>query len=219
MSLILNLETSTKNCSVSIAKNGVNIAYMEENTKIYNHSEKLHIFIQNILKIANIKISDIDSICVDKGPGAYSSLRFGTSSAKGLCISLGIPLLSMDSLSIMFYGIDKKKFDKYDLYISMIHAKNKYFYISLFDKNRNRIKSISKEIINNNFFEKINYKKCCIIGNYDLCFFSSLEKNFLSKKNFFIRKFPSASDMSYMSHVNFSNKNFHNIYNFSPVYL
>jgi len=94
MALILNLETATTNCSVSLAKAGKTIAIKEHDTPSYSHSEQLHVFIEEVLKEAYISLSDIDAIAVSKGPGSYTGLRIGVSAAKGLCFSLGIPLIS-----------------------------------------------------------------------------------------------------------------------------
>jgi tRNA threonylcarbamoyladenosine biosynthesis protein TsaB len=86
--MILNLETATTNCSLSIAKNGEIIALREDNGPNYSHSEQLHIFIEEALKGASLSFKDVSAIAVSKGPG----LRIGVSAAKGLCFSLNLPL-------------------------------------------------------------------------------------------------------------------------------
>nr|MBA3705815.1 tRNA (adenosine(37)-N6)-threonylcarbamoyltransferase complex dimerization subunit type 1 TsaB [Bacteroidota bacterium] len=87
MARILNLETATTVCSVSLAKDGELLAYKEQNGD-YSHSENLTLFIEDVLKQAELKLSDIDAVAVSKGPGSYTGLRIGVSTAKGLCYSL-----------------------------------------------------------------------------------------------------------------------------------
>lgn len=101
MALILNIETATKVCSVALAKDGKTIAVKEELGVQYIHSEKLTVFIEELIKESEFELNDLDAICVSKGPGSYTGLRIGVSSAKGLCYALKIPLLSLDSLSVL----------------------------------------------------------------------------------------------------------------------
>lgn len=215
MSLILNLETSTKNCSVNIAKKGISLIHVEECFDKHLHSEKLHTFIKYAMKISNIDLNNLSSICVSRGPGSYTSLRIGSSTAKGLCISLGIPLLSIDSLTIMIQKINNIK---NGFLIPMIHAKSNSFYTCLFNESKKKLGAISIKEIDKNFFKKntIENKKVYILGNVDFLktkFF--LEKNFV----FLSKRYPSAMDMSNISYIRFREKKFHDVENFSPFYL
>ncbi len=101
MALILNIETSTKVCSVSLALNGKTIKTIEEEGQQYIHSEKLTLFIEQLFKTTEYKMQDLSAIAVSKGPGSYTGLRIGVSAAKGLCYALKIPLLSVDSLEVL----------------------------------------------------------------------------------------------------------------------
>jgi tRNA threonylcarbamoyladenosine biosynthesis protein TsaB len=101
MGLILNIETSTKVCSVALAKNGKTVAVKEELGEQYIHSEKLTVFIETLMDSSGYELSDLEAICVSKGPGSYTGLRIGVSCAKGLCYALKIPLLAIDSLTIL----------------------------------------------------------------------------------------------------------------------
>ncbi|WP_185864521.1 tRNA (adenosine(37)-N6)-threonylcarbamoyltransferase complex dimerization subunit type 1 TsaB [Blattabacterium cuenoti] len=215
MCLILNLETSTRNCSVSIAKNGKTLISVEECFDNNIHSEILHVFIKYAIKISNIDLNYLNSICISRGPGSYTSLRIGSSVAKGLCMSLGIPLLSIDSLTILVQNVNN---NENGIFIPMIHAKSNSFYTCFFDKSKKKLSDISIRNINKNLLQEkyIKNNKVSILGNVD--FFS---KNCFNKKNiFFIPKFyPSAIDMSNISYIRFIEKKFHNIENFYPFYL
>ncbi|WP_185882982.1 tRNA (adenosine(37)-N6)-threonylcarbamoyltransferase complex dimerization subunit type 1 TsaB [Blattabacterium cuenoti] len=212
MSLILNLETSTNNCSVSIAKNGKCLAYIEEHSEQYLHSEKLHNFIQYILDISNINIKKLDSVCVSKGPGSYSSLRIGSSSAKGFCISLGIPMLTMNSLTILVQEINIKN----GFIIPMIYAKKGFFYTSLYNNFKKRINSISINKYEKSFFQITkNHENIYYIGNIN---FPENNVSLLQKKYFF-SNFPSAKNMAAISYIKFCKKEFIDLEKYIPIYL
>ncbi|WP_185859376.1 tRNA (adenosine(37)-N6)-threonylcarbamoyltransferase complex dimerization subunit type 1 TsaB [Blattabacterium cuenoti] len=211
MSLILNLETSTKNCSVSIAKNGICLISVEECSKQPFHSDKLHTFIQYATEISKIRLKDLKSVCVSKGPGSYTSLRIGLSAAKGLCFSLGIPLLSLDTLTILSQKINIKS----GFLIPMIHAKSDLFYTSLFNKSKKRLSSIFKKKIYDNFFTCLmKNEKVYFIGDIDF-----IDQKIFSNNRFFIKVYPSAMDMSFISYVKFCDREFDDIEKFIPFYL
>ncbi|WP_185857379.1 tRNA (adenosine(37)-N6)-threonylcarbamoyltransferase complex dimerization subunit type 1 TsaB [Blattabacterium cuenoti] len=213
MSLILNIETSTKNCSVSIAKNGICLASVEECSEKYFHSEKLHTFIQYVINISGIHFQDLKSICVSKGPGSYTSLRIGASAARGLCCALDIPLLSIDTLTIMSYKINIKK----GFLIPMIHAKSDFFYTSLFNESKERLSPIRIKKLDDDFFKHFSKnEKVYFIGNYPLIYKKLF---FLVNKNECSYKMPSAMDMSLISYKKFCKKKFNNVEKFVPFYL
>jgi tRNA threonylcarbamoyladenosine biosynthesis protein TsaB len=98
MTLILHLETSTKACSVALSRDGSIVALKESLSDEFSHSENLTVFIQTVIKEAGIELKDLSAISVASGPGSYTGLRIGVSTAKGLCYSLGKPLIAIDSL-------------------------------------------------------------------------------------------------------------------------
>ncbi|OFY88984.1 MAG: tRNA (adenosine(37)-N6)-threonylcarbamoyltransferase complex dimerization subunit type 1 TsaB [Bacteroidetes bacterium RIFCSPLOWO2_12_FULL_31_6] len=100
MSIILGIETATKICSVAIS-DGEKLLAIKEEGGAYSHSQKLTVFIQEVLDQAGKTFKDIDAVAVSKGPGSYTGLRIGVSSAKGLCYALGIPLIAVDTLQAM----------------------------------------------------------------------------------------------------------------------
>ena len=101
MCYILNIESSSTNCSVSLSKNGELLSLKEKNNEKYSHSTKLHSYIDGVLKQQNIDIKDLSAIAVSKGPGSYTGLRIGVAAAKGLCFSLDIPLISISTLLVL----------------------------------------------------------------------------------------------------------------------
>ena len=112
MSYLLNIETSTTNCSVSLSFENNLIDYVERDSLNYSHSEHLHVFINELLNNNNIKFNQLNAVSVSRGPGSYTGLRIGLSAAKGLCYGLDIPLISISSLKILANSI---KFDGFIL--------------------------------------------------------------------------------------------------------
>ncbi|MGB0368257.1 MAG: tRNA (adenosine(37)-N6)-threonylcarbamoyltransferase complex dimerization subunit type 1 TsaB, partial [Flavobacteriales bacterium] len=101
MANILHIESATLTCSVAVAQNGQVLSLKESHDQSYSHSEKLVTYIDEAIKEAGLKASDLDAVCVAKGPGSYTGLRIGVSAAKGLCYGLEIPLISVGSLESM----------------------------------------------------------------------------------------------------------------------
>src|SRR5438045_2930752 len=97
MALILNIETSTTVCSVALAEDEHLLSYKEEN-KGFTHAEHTTLFIEDAFKEAGRKISEIDAVAVSSGPGSYTGLRIGVSTAKGLCYAIDKPLISISTL-------------------------------------------------------------------------------------------------------------------------
>ncbi|HRP52813.1 MAG TPA: tRNA (adenosine(37)-N6)-threonylcarbamoyltransferase complex dimerization subunit type 1 TsaB [Fluviicola sp.] len=101
MTRILHLETATKVCSVAISENGKLIDFTDTNDDAFTHGEELTVFIDELLLRNNMKATDLQAVSVSAGPGSYTGLRIGVSTAKGICYALNIPLIAVDSLLSM----------------------------------------------------------------------------------------------------------------------
>ena len=147
MSYILNLETSTTNCSVSLSFENDLVDCIEQDSSNYSHSENLHVFIKELLNKNNTELNELSAISVSRGPGSYTGLRIGLSAAKGLCYGLDIPLISISSLKILANSI------KYDGFIvSTMDARRDEVYSCIYDSNLNVIREEKPEIINHKSF-------------------------------------------------------------------
>lgn len=213
MALILNIETATKNCSVSIAKDGAILALKELNNAGYSHAEKLHVFIDDVLTEANLKRQEIDAIAVSKGPGSYTGLRIGVSAAKGLCFALDIPLIATDTLTALAKTI--KVEDSY--IIPMIDARRMEVYAKVLDSNYNEVRTIEAEIVTSESFESyLEDKKVYFLGDgAEKC------KDVITHKNavFIADKHPSAKEMASLSYQKFKETYFEDVAYFEPFYL
>lgn len=209
---ILNIETSTKNCSVSLAKEGKTVTIKEIAEQNFTHSEKLHLFIDELIKKTGISYKDLSAVALSKGPGSYTGLRIGTSTAKGLCFALDIPLIAIDSLEILAKQVNLN--DR--LIIPMIDARRMEVYTAVFDQNQNKISETEALIVDENSFDKITQKACFIGDGAEKC------KNILQRENFiFLTEiiYPSANEMSELSYQKFQQKAFEDTAYFEPFYL
>ncbi|WP_339662016.1 tRNA (adenosine(37)-N6)-threonylcarbamoyltransferase complex dimerization subunit type 1 TsaB [uncultured Polaribacter sp.] len=213
MSIILNIETATKNCSVSIATNGDILAIKELNNGNYSHAEVLHPFIVDVLKEANISTDKIDAVAVSKGPGSYTGLRIGVSAAKGLCFAFDKPLISIDTLTSLSHSITIDE----GFIIPMLDARRMEVYAAVFNNNHQKIREIKAEIINeNSFSEYLKSNKVYFLGDG-----SQKCKEIITHQNaiFVDAKFPSAKEMAQLSYVKYQKSDIENVAYFEPFYL
>lgn len=213
MALILNIETATKNCSVSLAENGKVIAIKELNDGNYSHAEKLHVFIEQVMTESNKSLSELDAVAVSKGPGSYTGLRIGVSSIKGLCYALNIPLISVDTLESLSRQVENQE----GYIIPMLDARRLEVYSSVFDTTHHQIREIKAEVLTaNSFKEYLNKNKVYFIGDG-----VKKTKELINHPNaFFIDdKLPSANEVAVLSFDKFQKKIFENTAYFEPFYL
>lgn len=210
---ILHLETSTKNCSVSISRNGELLAACEEFDDNYAHSEKLHQFIEWAVQGAEISLKDLDAVCVSKGPGSYTGLRIGVSAAKGLCFGLNIPLISLESLEIL---AQTQKNKNYDLIIPMIDARRMEVYTAIFNSQGEKIQPIEAKILDENSFQEFKEKSIVFVGDG-----VEKSKNVLHLPNaeFIQNTHPSAKFMFELAEEKFQHRQFEDVAYFEPFYL
>jgi len=212
---LLFIETSTKNCSVAISSDSKLIAYKELNSENYSHSENLHVFINDILSQAKLDVKNLNGVVIGKGPGSYTGLRIGTACAKGLCYSLDIPLISINSLEIMAERISPVS---NQLLIPMLDARRMEVYTMILDHNKNIIKNTwAEELTKNSFTQYSKDKTCVFFGNGSEKFKSIDPKG----KTVFLEEeyFPSAKDMILKGHELFMNKKFESTAYYEPFYL
>lgn len=215
---ILNLECSTKNCSVSIGTNGDNNCLCEELSPDFKHSENLHTFIQWALEGAELELNNMHAIAVGKGPGSYTGLRIGLAAAKGLCVGLDIPLISVDSLEILAYPFFESD---YDYIIPVMDARRMEVYTTVFDKMGNKLEITKPHILQEDSFYTYKNKTVLFVGDASEKTEKFLKENSLTYTDSFsfITSYPSAENMNPLSHKKFNNKSFEDIAYFDPLYL
>lgn len=156
MPRILHIESSTLTCSVALAVDGKVIALRESHDTTYSHSEKLTVYIEEVLHEADFVPSQLEAVCVASGPGSYTGLRIGVSAAKGLCYALEIPLLAVDSLhSLALWTIQHLSVEEMQTIATirpMIDARRMEVYTAAYDLHGNLLAPIAAVIVDEQSF-------------------------------------------------------------------
>ena len=223
MTLILNIETSTPVCSVAVSRNAEIIGILESSEE-KSHASNLAIFIQEIFENFSIEKNEIDAVAVSRGPGSYTGLRIGVSTAKGIAYALNKPLIAVNTLQAMAYGALKKlqnstciSTEKNSWLCPMIDARRMEVYTSFFDIRMKQLKEIKAEIIDSKSFEEIlSLRKVIFFGNGTEKCKSALDH---SNAQFLNNFEPSAEYLIPFSENKFEKKEFENVAYFEPFYL
>ncbi|QFZ54051.1 tRNA (adenosine(37)-N6)-threonylcarbamoyltransferase complex dimerization subunit type 1 TsaB [Oceanihabitans sp. IOP_32] len=210
---ILNLETATTNCSVSLSKNGETLVLKEDYDTNYSHAERLHLYIDAVLKQGQINSSQLSAIAVSKGPGSYTGLRIGVSAAKGLCFALNKPLISVPTLEALAHQVQAKD----GVVVAMLDARRLEVYSAVFNAGFNQIRDTQAQILDENAFaEYLEHQKVYFIGN-------GVEKTKAlirhSNAVFIEDKLPSANEMSAIAYSKYKISDFEDVAYFEPYYL
>lgn len=213
MGYILNIETATKNCSVSLGNDNQLVDVIEYAGESYSHAEKLHVFIAQILKQNNLTPKDLDAVAVSMGPGSYTGLRIGVSAAKGLAYNLEIPLIAVSTLENL--ALKVKAGEGY--IIPIIDARRMEVYSAVYDHHYQLIRNVQADLLEENPFDKfLDDKPVVFVGDA-----VPKTQQVISHKNavFSDEKYPSSSQMHKVAFQKFKEKNFENIAYFEPFYL
>ena len=222
MATILHIETSTQVCSVALSINA-KVVSIEESIDKNSHAGQVTIFAERVLRNAQIKFSELNAVAVSMGPGSYTGLRIGVSTAKGFCYANEKPLIAVSTLQAMAFGmVQFTKHSGYSkenhLFCPMIDARRMEVYTGIYDNELTLIQDISAEIINESSFSEL-------FENHPVLFAgdgSNKCKNLLAKnKNaHFLDNFnPSAKFMVEIAEKKFNNSEFENLAYFEPFYL
>ncbi|HVV53796.1 MAG TPA: tRNA (adenosine(37)-N6)-threonylcarbamoyltransferase complex dimerization subunit type 1 TsaB [Mucilaginibacter sp.] len=145
--MILQIETATSACSIALSHNGELLVCREVDQRNV-HAEKITLFIDEVMAIAGIGYNDLDAVAVSCGPGSYTGLRIGVSTAKGLCFALNKPLIAVETLEAMAQGMrEKEDLAANALLCPMIDARRMEVFTAVFDASGNKIRPVSADII------------------------------------------------------------------------
>lgn len=216
MAKILQLETATSVCSVALSIDGKTIFSKEEIGQNL-HASKLTLYIDDVIKSAGLAYGDLDAVAISKGPGSYTGLRIGVSTAKGLCYALNKPLIAIETLKMMAAGFAEQSQGYEGLICPMIDARRMEVYTTVFDNGLNVLEETSAKIIDENSFENFlssqiitfigdGASKCAETLNKETALFNS-------------QNFNSAANMSILAFEEFKAGNFEDVAYFEPFYL
>lgn len=217
MSCILYIETATSVCSVAVSKDG-EVIFQKEETTGPSHAQVLGSFVKEAVDELQKKNLKLDAVAVSCGPGSYTGLRIGVSEAKGLCYGWNIPLIAIETLTIMAAGVVRRSLVGDDVLLCpMIDARRMEVYDAIFDSKLTKLKEVSADIIDeNSFAEYLSANKVVFFGDgSDKC------KSALTHVNasFLDSVYPHAEDMVALAEDAFANKSFVDVAYFEPFYL
>lgn len=221
MGWIINIETATEVCSVAVARAGEVVA-IKESHEPNVHSARTAQYIIDTIEEAGIGMKDLSAVAVSKGPGSYTGLRIGVSSAKGLCYALDIPLISVGTLEAMTYGArvtgDKPVVPANALFCPMIDARRMEVYNELFDRDGTLVRETLAEVIDENSFHDL-------LRDHIIYFFgngSDKGRELLSKHQnarFLKNIYPSSRWLAHLSYKKYTSSQFEDLAYFEPFYL
>ncbi|MBE5318822.1 tRNA (adenosine(37)-N6)-threonylcarbamoyltransferase complex dimerization subunit type 1 TsaB [Pedobacter sp. MR2016-19] len=216
MAKILQIETATAICSVALSVNGKTIAFKEEHGQNL-HAANLTLFIDEVVRAAGLSYQELDAIAVSKGPGSYTGLRIGVSTAKGLCYALDKPLIAIETLEMMAAGYLAENPDYSGLICPMIDARRMEVYTSIFDLSLNIILPTEAKIIDETgFTDYLAQETLTFIGDG-----AAKCAEVLTHQNakFDTANFNAATYMSMLANKAFCNSKFEDVAYFEPFYL
>lgn len=218
--MILQIETATASCSVALANGGEVLAVKQLSGRGV-HAEMITLFIEEVIALAGIKYNDLDAIAVSSGPGSYTGLRIGISTAKGLCFSLEKPLIATETLEAMSSGAVQRRKSLVDsemLLCPMIDARRMEVYTAVFKADGTRVRPTSAEVINKLSFQNL------LRDNNILFFGDGAEKcreilGLSANAHFLTGFINSAADLTQTALERFEKRMFEDVAYFEPYYL
>ncbi|AYL95906.1 tRNA (adenosine(37)-N6)-threonylcarbamoyltransferase complex dimerization subunit type 1 TsaB [Mucilaginibacter celer] len=220
MSTILQIETATTSCSVALSRNAEVVNFKQINARNI-HAEVITLYIDELLAAQNLNYNELDAIAVSSGPGSYTGLRIGVSTAKGLCFALDKPLIAIETLEAMAYGVlTAGEFEPQEgmLLCPMIDARRMEVYTALFDTAGNRVRETAADIIDGHSFSSY-------LENHKILFFGDgaekCKTTLGSNPNaLFLDDFAnSATHLTVMAAKKFNAGQFEDVAYFEPYYL
>ena len=216
MSIILHIETSTNVCSVALSENG-RCLFSKSNAEGMNHAALLSVFIAEALEVLKSDDKKPDAVAVSSGPGSYTGLRIGVSTAKGLCYGYGIPLIAVSTLEVLTAQALQSVLDQNVLYCPMIDARRMEVYAAFYNADMEIKREISADIIDSDSYaDMLDKQPVYFFGNgVEKC------KSTLTHPNarFIDNLVPLAENMISFAEKAFADNNFVDVAYFEPFYL
>jgi tRNA threonylcarbamoyladenosine biosynthesis protein TsaB len=222
MAKILHIETATQICSVALSE-GENIVLSRTSTLKNAHSSILTVFIDEIFRETGINVHNLDAVSVSMGPGSYTGLRIGVSAAKGLCYAADKPLIAVNTLEAMAWGMIKKASGFSEnvadlLFCPMIDARRMEVYSAIYNFRMESIREVRAEIIDEHSFADIlSNQKMLFAGDGAEKCKTSLKAS--SNAGFMDVFEPSANYLIEIANRKFNEGKFENVAYFEPFYL
>jgi len=217
MSCILNIETSTEACSVSVNQNGQNI-FNKEDLKGPSHAISLGVFVDEALSFADNHAIPLEAVAVSCGPGSYTGLRIGVSMAKGICYGRNLPLIGLPTLEVLCVPVLLyHELSDDALLCPMIDARRMEVYSAVYDRALNVIRKVGADVIDENSYQEyLDKGPVYFFGNGAL---KCKDKIVHPNARFLENIYPLASNMSPLSEKALAKEDFKDVAYFEPFYL
>ena len=216
MAIILQIETATQVCSAALSRDGETIALKEQMASNI-HAGSLTLFIEDVMQQAKLTYAELDAIAVSMGPGSYTGLRIGVSTAKGLCYALDKPLIAISTLQMMAVGFLNQYPDYEGLTCAMIDARRMEVFTALFDHHGNPVGETTAKIIDEqSYAEELQKGLVTFMGDG-----AAKCREVLSTINadFSEINYNSAGNMSLLAEKAYAAGKFEDLAYFEPFYL
>ena len=217
MTRLLLIETSTELCSAALSEDERVICYRESSAP-KAHAAMTAVYVKEILDSTGLSAAGCDGVCVSMGPGSYTGLRVGVSTAKGLCFGSGIPLLAVGTLDVLVWQaiIGQALPEGCRYIIPMIDARRMEAYTAVFDTEGKQIRETRPEILSEDSFrEYLNDGSVLFIGDAA----GKASDVIVHPEAHFLHCCPKASSMAIPALAEYKEKRFKDVAYFEPFYL
>ncbi len=217
MAILFNLETSTTLCSVAVSKDGM-IVFNKQSEDGPSHATLLGSYVEEAMSFVRAQNFKIDAVAVSCGPGSYTGLRIGVSTAKGLCYALNVPLIAVNTLELLACTLlFDDSVDEDSLLCPMIDARRMEVYAAIYDRSLQPLRPVTADIIDeSSYLGFLDKHKICFFGNgADKCKQTILHPHASFKSDVH----PLAQNMVALAEKSFRDSSFVDIAYFEPFYL
>ena len=216
MSKLLLIETSTSLCSTALAENG-SIACMRRSSEPRVHASLTAVFVEEMLDECGYKVADLDAVAVSAGPGSYTGLRVGVSTAKGLCFGAGIPLISVSTLDILAWqAVGSGLPEGCTAILPVVDARRMEVYTAVYNPDGSRRSEIAPVVLDENSFAGLFAAGPVVVIGDAAEKFKTIKKVTTAS---FRQTCPEASAMLTPAMAKYDKKEFEDTAYFEPFYL
>ena len=210
--VLLHIETATKVCSVALSVDGRLVALKESTSDAYIHGESLTLFIEEVFRTANLKIENLAAVSISSGPGSYTGLRIGVSTAKGLCFALQIPLIQIPTLASLMQ-LCRNEVPRQNL-LAALDARRMEVYSLIQAPDGKILKSLSADTVDENSYSEFEPFVCFGDATFKL-------KELWANRDLIFKDdiYCSAKGQVELAYSKFKAQEFEDLGNFVPLYL